>query len=254
MNSAVRAVGRALRGALGKDLSAAYLHGSAVLGGFRWDRSDLDVLALSRGSLLDKQIRGLVNALAPLTYPARGLEFTLMTAQESAAPQAPAPRYQLHVTTPGSGELSRVVDGRTAPGDSDLVLHLAVTRERGVTLFGPPPALTIAAIPPETLLTAMRTEIGWARVNASLEYLVLTCARAWMFAQTRRIASKVEAGEWAAQTYSDAALIGAALARHRGAEAVISRDAAERLVTHVDRLVGSPALGIDLASRDIQRR
>jgi hypothetical protein len=242
--SAARAVSRALRNALGNDLHAVYLHGSAVLGGFRWDRSDLDILALSRGAVSNEQVRRVVDALARLSYPANGLEFTLMTAQESAAPPAAAPRFQLHITTPGSGHPGRVVDGRTGAGDPDLVLHLAVGRQRGVTVFGPPPSVTLAAIRSEAVLAAMRDEIGWARANASLEYFVLTCARAWLFAETRQIASKVEAGEWAAQRYPDPPVIAAALSRQRGADAVISRDAAERLATHVDRLVASGDLEV----------
>ena len=49
-HEAAREVGRALMDALGDDLGAIYLHGSAVLGGFRWERSDLDLLALSGAS------------------------------------------------------------------------------------------------------------------------------------------------------------------------------------------------------------
>jgi predicted nucleotidyltransferase len=54
---AAREAGRALMNALGEDLVAVYLHGSAVLGGFRWDRSDLDILALTRAALSDRQFR-----------------------------------------------------------------------------------------------------------------------------------------------------------------------------------------------------
>ena len=252
--SAGRGVCRALRIALGKDLRAVYLHGSAVLGGFRWDRSDLDILALSRGSLSDDQVRRVDDALAPLPYPANGLEFTLMTANEAAAPVLPAPRFQLHIRTPGLGHPGGIVDGRTGAGDPDLVLHLAVCRERGVALFGPPPDVTLAAIPSETVLAAMREEIAWARANAAPEYLVLTSARVWLFAETRRIVSKVEAGEWAAQRYHDPPVIAAAVRRQRGAHAAISTGAAERLAAHVDRLVTSGVLAAGTDSSDIGAR
>ena len=48
-------VASGLRVALRDDLLAVYLHGSAVLGGFRWDRSDLDVLVLTGRPLTDAQ-------------------------------------------------------------------------------------------------------------------------------------------------------------------------------------------------------
>lgn len=238
-SEAARAVGRALSGALGDDLVAVYLHGSAVLGGFRWDRSDLDVLALSRAALSDQQVRRVADALAPLCYPANGLEFSLMTEDEAAAPELPAPRFQVHVTTEGRARAGTVVDGRTRAGDTDLVLHLAVCRTRGLAVVGPPPLVALAAIPDETVLSVMRDEIEWARTRAPLDYLVLTSARAWLFAETRRIASKIEAGRWAARRHTQPAVIEAALALQRGASAELQPEAAERLAAHVEHLTAS---------------
>jgi streptomycin 3"-adenylyltransferase len=233
---AARAVGRALSNALGEDLVAVYLHGSAVLGGFRWHQSDLDILALSRGELSDQQLRRVAHALASSPYPANGLELSLMTASEAVAPELPAPRFQVHVTTAGATSADKVVDGRTRAGDTDLVLHLAVCRARGLAVVGPPPLVTLAAIPAETVLSVMRDEIAWARTHASAEYLVLTSARVWLFAETGRITSKIEAGEWAAERYVEPSVIDAALARQRGASAEIAMGAAERLAEHVERL------------------
>src|SRR5206468_8090510 len=131
-----------------------------------------------------EQVASLAAALATLSYPANGLEFTLMTAQQAAAPEMPAPRFQVHVATDGKGNDGRVVDGRTGPGDPDLVLELAVCRERSLTLLGPPASSVVARIPHPTLLLAMRNDICWARSNASLEYLVLTSARSLLCAYT----------------------------------------------------------------------
>ena len=235
-HEAARGVGLALMEALGEDLVAVYLHGSAVLGGFRWDRSDLDILALSRRALSDQQFDQVVRALASLAYPANGLEFSMMTAGEASQPEFPAPRFQLHQTTDGWDRSGKVVDGRAREGDPDLILHLAVCRERGVALVGPPPRTSLAPVPDETILSAMRDEIRWAREHGSPEYLVLTSARAWLFFATHRIASKIEAAEWAAERDTERGVIEAALARQRGAEAAIPRDAAERLAEHVERL------------------
>jgi Domain of unknown function (DUF4111) len=235
-HGAARAVGRALTDALGEDLVAVYLHGSAVLGGFRWDRSDLDTLALSRVALSDQQIRRVTDALGPLAYPANGLEFSLMTAGEASEPEFPAPLFQLHMTTDGRAHVGAMVDGRARAGDSDLVLHLAVCRAHGFAIVGPPPRATLAAVPDEAISAAMRNEIGWARAHASPEYLVLTSARAWLFAETRRLASKVEAGEWAAERYSEPLVLEVAVARQHGTNAVMNGAAVERFVVHVERL------------------
>jgi hypothetical protein len=73
-------------------------------------------------------------------------------------------------------------------------------------------------------------------MHAPPEYLVLTSARVWLFAETRRITSKIEAGAWAAERYAEPRVIEAALARQRGGDAALARDAAERLADHVERL------------------
>jgi len=237
-HQAAREVGRSLSLVLGGDLVAVYLQGSAVLGGFRWDRSDLDILALSRAAISDHELRQVVQALAPLSYPARGLEFSLMTAGEAFQPELPAPRFQLHQTTDGLDGAGKVVDGRAREGDPDLILHLAVCRDSGIVIVGPPPRSTLAEVAEPTLLLAMRDEIRWGRENGPLEYLVLTSARVWLFAETRRMSSKIEAGEWAAKRYAEPVVIHAALARQRGAEVKIERDAAERLADEVERLIG----------------
>jgi hypothetical protein len=232
-----REVGRALTDALGEDLVAVYLHGSAVLGGFRWERSDLDLLALSRTALSDQQFGRVVSALVPLPYPANGLEFTLMTAGEASQPELPAPRFQIHLTTGGWHAARKVVDGRLRDGDHDLVLHLAVCREHGEAIVGPPARSSLTALPEPALESAMRDEIGWARENGPPEYLVLTSARAWLFFATHRIASKIDAGAWAAARDAEPAVIEAALARQRGAAATIPTHAAERFAERVERLI-----------------
>jgi hypothetical protein len=232
-------VGQALKDALGRDLLAVYLHGSAVLGGFRWERSDLDILALSRTALSDEQLGCIVRALAPLRYPANGLEFTLMTAREASQPELSAPPFQLHQTTDGWDRAGKVVDGREREGDPDLVLHLAVCREHGHAIAGPPPRGALAAIPDQAIESAMDNEIGWARAHAPLAYLVLTAARAWLFAETHRIVSKIEAGEWAAERYPEPAVLEAALAIQRGAaRTTIPMTGAERFAKHVEGLIG----------------
>ena len=242
-HEAAREVGRRLIDALGEDLVALYLHGSAVLGGFRWERSDLDLLALSGSVLSDQQFERVVGALVPLRYPANGLEFTLMAADEASRPALSAPRFQLHLTTGGSNAVRKVVDGRPREGDRDLILHLAVCREYDEAIVGPPARSLLGALPNEAVESAMRDEIGWARQHGPPEYLVLTSARAWLFFASHRIASKIEAGVWAAAHDAEPAVIEAALARQRGAPVAIPTDAAKRFADRVEHLIRRPQAG-----------
>lgn len=230
---AARSTCDALARALGDNLCAAYLHGSAVLGGYRSDRSDLDILAITGGQLANSDIDVVVAALRGGVYPARGLEMSVLTRAEAARPDAQAPRFQLHVATSGIEGAIRVVDGRHREGDRDLILHFAVCRAAGLTLLGPPPDETLGSIPTRDIRRAMLDEIEWATAAAPCAYLVLTCARAWLFAVTDRLASKIEAGEWAAERYSEPGLIASALTLQRGGEAEVDSVAALEFARYV---------------------
>lgn len=234
---AARRVGDALQATLADNLLAVYMHGSAVLGGFSWERSDLDILALSHRTLSDEELAVTAEAIGVLPYPEEGLEFTLVTAEQAARPTLPSPRFELHRTTGRPSGHGKVTDGRGGNGDPDLVLHLAICRTHGLSILGPPPANTIGAIPAHAIVGAIRSEIEWARDHAAPEYLVLTAARALLFAKTRSFASKQDAGMWAAEHYERPAVIHAAVARQTGSDAEIPMPETELFVAEVKRLL-----------------
>jgi hypothetical protein len=231
--TAARSTCEALARALGDNLFAAYLHGSAVLGGYRSDRSDLDILAITNGRLANADIDAVVDALGRGVYPAKGLEMSLLTRAEAARPDAHAPRFQLHVATSGIDGAVRIVDERHREGDRDLILHIAVCRAAGLTLLGPPPDETLGSTSAGDIRLAILDEIEWAAAAAPLTYLVLTCARAWVLAATGRIASKIEAGEWSAERYSEPGLLESALTSLRGGEAEVDSAAALEFARYV---------------------
>jgi Aminoglycoside adenylyltransferase, C-terminal domain len=204
------AVTARLRKALGSNLAAIYLHGSAVLGGFDPSMSDLDMLVLCEGPLSHAEVHAVARAVAHLDLPAKGLEMSVLAASEALSPDLENPRFQLHAAVSRGGGV-RLIDGRAGGGDRDLVLHLAVCRASGYSLAGPSPGETLKSVPDAVVKRAMIEEIGWARAVGDPVYLVLTVARASAFARSGRLVSKVEAGE------AEAALpvVRVALAIHR---------------------------------------
>lgn len=233
-------VAEILRTELKDRLAAVYLHGSATLGGFRWDVSDLDVLALVHLPLADGDLRDIPPRLAELRYPRNGLELSIMTVNEATDVDFPAPRYQLHQAVGHDRGAGAVVDGRSGNGDPDLVRHLAICRVSSVALAGPPAREMIAEVPDGAILEAIRAEIRWAVRRAPLHALVLTACRAWLYADEGRFASKQNAGDWAAQRYPHASLIRTAVARQEGVKGVrINRSAAERLAAHVESVLAT---------------
>lgn len=135
----------------------------------------------------------------------------------------------------------KTVDGRVHEGDRDLVLHLAVCREAGLAVVGPPPTTTLGVVPIEEIRTAAIDEIRWAlEHDPPPEYVVLTAVRAWCYVETGQIVSKTEAGGWAERRTPDARLVAGALARQRGGVADVPRQAARSFARRVLHVLDPP--------------
>jgi streptomycin 3"-adenylyltransferase len=200
---------------LGDWLIGVLLHGSAVLGGFDHERSDLDLLVVVSGPLDAEMKRRLAAELSPEAMPcpaARGLELSAVTAGTALGP-SPEPPFELHLATDGQTGAFRVVDGAGHPGDSDLPLHFAVCRQTGHPLTGPQPRELFGPVPRAWLLRAMKRDLEWARQQAPAEYQVLNACRAWRFAEEDLHCSKLDGGRWARGRLDDPAVVDAAIAR-----------------------------------------
>jgi streptomycin 3"-adenylyltransferase len=185
---------------LGGALAAAYLHGSAALGGWLAERSDVDILFVAGDDLSGQaSLAGsgqLEAACGLLTRsgarcPGRGLEASIVTISQAARP-APPWAFVLHA---GFGDGGRtLVRGDTVPGDPDLLMHYAVCRAAGITVAGPPPAAVIGAVRRPQILAYLAGELGWGLANAPESYAVLNACRALVYLNEGRIVSKVAGG------------------------------------------------------------
>jgi streptomycin 3"-adenylyltransferase len=191
-----REVATVARRALGERLAAAYLHGSAVLGGYTPARSDVDVMLIVDGELPPPILQALAFSLGRdrLPSPACGIELDVLTASTAAHPMRPTP-FQLVMTSGVDGH--RVTLGVDHGPYDDGVLHLAVTRAAGKPLLGPEPRKLIGPVPRSSILAQLADELDWAAANASTAYQALGAARAWMYAEEDRVGSKIDAAEWA---------------------------------------------------------
>jgi len=191
---------RDLDALLGGVLAAAYLHGSAALGGWLAERSDVDILFVVGADLAGQAAPAgsdpLTAASGLLTRsgarcPGRGLECSIVTISQAAQPAPPWP-FVLHA---GHGDGGRtVVRGDSAPGDPDLLMHYAVCRAAGITVAGPPPAAVIGAVDRPQILAYLAGELGWGLANAPESYAVLNACRALVYLNEGRIVSKVAGG------------------------------------------------------------
>ena len=216
------AVTAGLTSVVGPALVGVYLHGSAALGGWSAERSDVDLLGVVAGPLERRAKREISARLnhPSLTCPASaGLEFSLVTAAVAADPPR-RPPFELHVTTGPSPQLHL---GGPAATDPDLLLHFAVCRRAGVAVAGPGPVEVFAEPPRMWLLERAAAELRWAVRHGTFAYRVLTACRAWRYLEDDVLGSKVESGRWARFRLGDddtppgaAALVDAAVAAQLG--------------------------------------
>ena len=192
---------------LGPGLIGVYLHGSLAMDAFTPGRSDVDVLAVCATPLPSRQRKALGEGLAAITGPASvgDLEFSLVTEAAVRTPSA-TPAFEVHVST---HEEPLVVAGHDRPGDEDLVLHFAMTRARGVALYGPDPAELFPEPDRVLVIRSMRSDLEWALASgaegweghdlpefASIAYQVLNGARCLRYLETGELGSKAEGAAW----------------------------------------------------------
>ncbi|HEX9516333.1 MAG TPA: hypothetical protein VF940_09195 [Streptosporangiaceae bacterium] len=185
---------------LGGGLTAAYLHGSAALGGWVAERSDVDILFVVADDLAAQAAPAVSDPLmaagglltrSGARCPGRGLEASIVTISQAARPMPPWP-FVLHA---GFGDGGRtLVRGDTRPGDPDLLMHYAVCRAAGITVTGPPPTAVIGAVRRPQILVYLAGELGWGLANASESYAVLNACRALVYLNDGKIVAKIAGG------------------------------------------------------------
>jgi hypothetical protein len=188
------------------------LSGSAALGDYVEGVSDLDLVVVVPEPIEDPERFAAPLRHAELPCPARGLELVAFTAERAAAPSRSA-GPELALETGAEGD--RLLGG---PGEENgHLVGLAIARECGVAVAGPPPRELIGEPPRADVLGALA-----AGIRRSLEEqpesasTVLAACRAAHFALHGDWIGKTAAGEWAVHTSSDPRLAEAALAARRG--------------------------------------
>lgn len=198
---AIEAV-RVVRDALEESMVAAYLFGSAVMGGLR-PSSDVDVLVLVEQALRARERRRIVKGLLEVSGRVvrdgarRPLEITVVRRGE-VVPWRYPPAYQLMY-----GEWLRAAfesgEDPGPSGDPDLAIVLAKVRDHGLALRGPPATETLDPVPVGDLRRAMRDALPrlLAEVRGDERNVVLTLARMWRTAVAGDVVPKDVAAAWA---------------------------------------------------------
>ncbi|HEX2891448.1 aminoglycoside adenylyltransferase domain-containing protein, partial [Vineibacter terrae] len=196
--------------------------GSLAMGSFYPPKSDVDILIVAE-DLSERQSQSLYK-LSERYHQARpfagGLEVNAVRLRDAESPRHPLPSLGRFSETTSGPSLRR--DGQL-PTDEDLIAHLAVSRHRGVALFGPPPSQVIGEIPWVDYTTAIAGDVRWIleddHLTSSPCYGILNLCRWAMIGSTdeRIVPSKEEGGIWGLSNlpHSMRELVRQALAAYR---------------------------------------
>ena len=235
-----REVADRLLSVLGDGVVGVYFVGSVALGGYVAGESDIDIAAVCRRALDEDAKRFVVEAveLSLASCPARGLEFSLYAADVvSAAPHG----ADFEVNVNGGPRMEHVV--RVDPEGQPAfwyILDRGIARRSGVVIVGPAAAEVFGEVDRPSLLQAMAESMRWHREHERATfYSVLNAARAWRFAETDELGSKLEGASWAARRWSHPAVIDAAVELRHGRRAHLDAAEVDELLEHVQQVLAA---------------
>lgn len=233
-----------LRALLGENLLGVYLFGSAAQGAYEPGLSDLDVQAVTRHplSLTLRQTIAARLSHAALPCPAHGLELVLYP-QGAVDPMTATPTFDLNLNTGGH----RTQHAGYDPSHEEahwFVLDIALGRERGQALWGPPPDALFAEVPRLVVLNALAQSQTWhALHDTAAPNRILNAARTWRFLDTGEWGSKPEGVAWAAQQTRRFPVIAQAWLVRRGSGTLDPADVSAFMTFLDGRLAGTISEG-----------
>lgn len=188
---------------LREGLVGVYLHGSAVMGCFNPEKSDIDLIIVVSRPLPDSIKREFLdmvmkyNALAP----AKGIEMSIVLKDVCNPFVYPTP-FELHFSV---AHLKQCKDDpeeyirKMNNNDTDLAAHFTVLNKRGVCLCGAPIKSIFAEVPSCNYMDSIWRDVADAPKNIEKDtvYMVLNLARVLAYKEEGLVLSKKEGGEWA---------------------------------------------------------
>ena len=213
---------------LGEQLTGIYLHGSAAMGCFQPEKSDLDFLVVVREELTDAKKREYMDMVLELDAegPAKGIEMSIVTGDACNPFVYPTP-FLLHYSRMHTAWYRRDPEDyvRKMKGtDRDLAAHFTVTRNRGICLYGPPAAEVFGEVPEADYLDSIWNDVSGAEeeITDNPMYLILNLARVLAYRREKAVLSKLEGGEWGIRNLPEEyrPLVRTALREYRDGEEV----------------------------------
>lgn len=188
-----------IRQILGQKLAGVYLYGSLVTGDFDAESSDIDLLAVTAADLEFQDFDRLQEMHNDVVseHPKWDDRIEIAYLSVAALRTFKSQKSQIAVISPGE-------PFHIKEAGKDWLINWWVVREKGVAIFGPPPATVIEPISKEEFVQAVREQAKeWGEwISCSFKrkeqaYAILTMCRALYACQNGEQTSKQKAAQWA---------------------------------------------------------
>ncbi len=230
------------------NLVGVYLHGSAVMGCFNPEKSDIDLIIVVKDSMSDADKRAYMDMVVDLNAdaPAKGIEMSIVKKDVCSPFVYPTP-FELHFSVAHLNWYLTDPDNyilKMNGADKDLAAHFTIILNRGKCLYGAPIKDIFGPVPKADYLDSIYEDITAATedITDDTMYLTLNLARVLAYKKEGLILSKKEGGEWALRYLPEEyhSLILDALKEYEKAESIsydieLATRYAEYMLTEISR-------------------
>ena len=208
------------------NLVGIYLHGSAVMDCYNFEKSDLDFLVVVEETMTDDVKRAFLDMVMVLNAqtPGKGIEMSIVKREVCDPFIYPTP-FELHFSqmhikwyNDNPDDYIRKMNGT----DKDLAAHFTVIKARGKCLCGLPVNEVFGEVPEQNYMDSLWNDIEEAaeEITDNTMYLTLNLARVLAWIKEKKVLSKKEGGEWGLKNLPDKyhPLLQEALKEYKGME------------------------------------
>ncbi len=186
------------------NLIGIYLHGSLALGGFKPERSDIDLLVVTGQKIeleVKKEIISLLLRISRFPVP---VEISFLAEKDIFPYKNPLP-YDLHYSEKWREKLQQELRDEgwkhwddDTKHDPDLAIYLTVLHQYGIVLYGKPIEEALPAVPEQNFRDALIIDLREATKNRLRNpiYFVLNACRIEAYLLEGKILSKDAGAEW----------------------------------------------------------
>lgn len=190
------------RNVLGRNLTGVYLHGSAAMGCFNPQKSDLDLILVVNNDIPDDTKLEFMKHAVRLqeNAPAKGMEWSIVKKEFCNPFVYPTP-YELHFSPMHLKwflQKPQEYVKRMKGTDRDLAAHFMIIHRYGKVLYGEAVGEAFGEVGRDAYLDSIRSDIENARedIRSDPMYMTLNLCRVLAYLREDLVLSKKEGGAW----------------------------------------------------------